>query len=107
MHRRRWNFFDEGEAKEVPLNDQFLPMIKNIRSTVCLFRNSPLKNKYLQKYVQNEFGISLNLILDCKTRWNSLSDMLERFLKLKDCVMKALIDLKVKSTLDEIDFQQL
>ena len=58
----------------------------------------------LQKYILGENGKNIDLILDCKTRWNSLSDMVGRFLKLKSCVFKALLDLKsnVKFTDEEI-----
>ena len=55
-----------------------------------MFRNSPLKNDRLQDFVKNEFSEELKLILDCKVRWNSLLAMIERFLKLKNCISKAL-----------------
>ena len=35
----------------------------------------------------------MNLLLDSKTRWNSLYSMLERFVKLQKCVRMALIDI--------------
>ena len=55
-----------------------------------MFRNSPLKNDRLQDFVKNEFNEELKLILDCKVRWNSLLAMIERFIKLKNCISKAL-----------------
>lgn len=36
------------------------------------------------------------LILDVKTRWNSLLHMLQRFFELSSCVQKVLIDFKVR-----------
>ena len=48
----------------------------------------------MQKYVQDEHGKRLELILDCKTRWNSLLNMLERFYNLRLCISKALIDVE-------------
>ena len=100
-----WMYLEE--EKEVPLNSQFLSTIQHVRSIVRVFRRSALKNETLQKYVKCQFGTELKLIFDVKTRWNSLCDMLEQFLKLKDCIMKAMIDLKIKLQLDEDDFTKL
>lgn len=70
-----------------------LPIIKKIRKVVKIFRRSPTKNAVLQKYVRSDlFNKELMLILDSKTRWNSLLLMMERFLKLKSPIQKALID---------------
>lgn len=65
------------------------------RALVTLFRKSPLKNITLQKYVKEEFGHELQLLLDVRTRWNSMMQMIERFLKLKNAIKKALIDLNM------------
>ena len=80
--------------------------IHHIRLIVRVFRKF-LKKETLQKYVKNQFGTELKLIFGVKTRWNSLCDMLERFLKLKDCIMKAMIDLKINLQLDIDDFTKL
>ena len=50
----------------------------------------------MQKYIINQENKELQLQLDCKTRWNSLIVMIERFLKVKDCINKALVDLGMK-----------
>jgi hypothetical protein len=71
-----------------------------------LFRRSPTKNdKTLEKYTVDDFGKAFSLILDSKTRWSSLHTMLERFMKLKNCIRKSLIDLdsKIKITDKEFD----
>jgi len=57
--------------------------ISKVRAIVKLFRKSPLKNGCLQKNCENEFGKTLSLLLDTKTRWNSLLKMLPRFLEAK------------------------
>lgn len=73
-----------------------------MRKIVKIFRRSPTKNdKILQHYVKAEFGKELILFLDCKTRWNSLFSMLERFYMLKGCIQKSIIDLKLDSFSDE------
>ncbi|GBP71214.1 hypothetical protein EVAR_18007_1 [Eumeta japonica] len=75
--------------------DEIKRVLDETRSLVKLFRKSPLKNSQLQNYVKAEFGKELSLLLDVKTRWNSIIVMAERFLKLKNCVKKALIDLNM------------
>lgn len=69
-------------------------LIKRVRKVVKIFKKSPVKNAILQTYVKQELGKELQVAMDCKTRWSSLADMLERFLKLKSAITKALIDIK-------------
>lgn len=73
-----------------------------------MFRKSPIKNDILVKYVLLEEGKKeLGLLLDCKTRWSSMGDMITRFLKLKDSVSKALIDLKSEIRFSDAEIQNL
>ena len=44
------------------------------------------------------------LILDTKTRWNSLIFMLELFLELKDCIKRAVIDLNLTINITDDEF---
>lgn len=82
---------DRQPAEVIPGYNHLL--IK-VRKVVRIFRGSPTKeDMYLQKYVKEETGKELSLILDCRTRWNSLLDMLDRFYSLKVCIEKALIDI--------------
>ncbi|XP_060801934.1 uncharacterized protein LOC132903887 [Amyelois transitella] len=72
-------------------------LLKKVRKVVKIFKRSPTKNDvFLQKYVKEQEGPKkeLALILDCRTRWNSLLNMLERFYNLKNCIDKALIDIE-------------
>jgi hypothetical protein len=71
--------------------------LKETPSLVTLFRKSPLKNITLQNHVKEEFGHELNLLLDVRPRWNSMMQMVERFLKLKNAIKKALNDLNIPS----------
>lgn len=90
-----------SSQNEININE----LVKKIRKTVVLFKKSSTKNdSILQKYVKAEKGKELSLLLDCKTRWNSLLIMLERFLSLKTCIQKALIDLKSPIIFKEDDF---
>lgn len=94
-------FMDNSTDDETNYETNYQPIheIKRVldetRFLVKLFRKSPLKNNQLQNYVKSEFGKELSLLLDVKTRWNSIIVMAERFLKLKNCVKKALIDLNM------------
>ncbi|CAB4063780.1 unnamed protein product [Lepeophtheirus salmonis] len=73
------------------LKDDFLSIINKVRRICRIFRKSPLKNERLQDFVKEEFhGKEIKLVLDSNTRWNSLISMIERFLKLKQCIPKAL-----------------
>lgn len=75
-------------------------MISKIRKTVRMFRKSPMKNDLLQKQIRSDHGKELKLILDSKTRWSSLLDMLDRFTLLENSIKKALIDLNMLPILD-------
>ena len=75
-----------------------------MRRIVKLFRKSPKKNETLQTHLKNEFHKELMLILDSKTRWNSLLEMIERFLKLKKCIEKALIDLDKQISISQCEY---
>ena len=103
---------DELQAEELissifepmNLNPKYKQLIQKVRSLVSKFRKSPLKNEILQKQCFIEFGKELQLINDCRTRWNSLCSMLERFYQLRNCVQKAMIDLTMQSDFTEKDF---
>ena len=70
-----------------------------------IFKRPLLKNEVLQNYVKLKFRKEYFLITDSKTRWNSLLAMLERFYKLKSCIQKSDIDLKLNINFTETDFE--
>ena len=75
------------------LSDNCKHSVSQIRKICKFFRNSPVRNTILQNYIKLKKGKELNLILDCKTRWNSIEEMVGRFLAVKECVVLALNDL--------------
>lgn len=81
--------------------------IEATRSIVKFFRNSPVRNTCLQNYVKKTFNKELTLILDCKTRWNSCLNMIERFIILFDCIKLALKDLNNLHGFSKIDVKIL
>jgi hypothetical protein len=84
---------EENEVDEAELFDNMKCAIDKVRKICRLFRKSPVKNDLLQKYLQDGNNKELGLILDTKTRWNSLLAMVKRFLELKQVIPKVLIDL--------------
>ncbi|UYV67230.1 ATP6V0B [Cordylochernes scorpioides] len=78
---------------------------KKARVVVKLFKRSPLKNEILLNYIRqdNRISTSMCLILDCRTRWDSLLNMLERLLSVKSAIQKALIDVNANVHLTDED----
>jgi len=96
---------DESPNLLFQLSDDYKEVVNKVRAIVKMFRRSPTKNDdTLQHYVRREFGMELVLLLDCRTRWSSLADMLSRFVKLRGPIMKALIDLSEPTQVTDGDF---
>jgi hypothetical protein len=81
------------ESNNVDVQTEFKHCFAQVRKIVRLFRSSPVKNSALQIYVKKEHGKEYQLIIDVKTRWNSLLSMIERVLFLKEAVEKCLNEL--------------
>ena len=79
-------------------------VVKKVRRVVKIFRKSSVKNEVLQKYVVLEHEKELSLVLDCKTRWSSMFHMIERFILLKRCISKALLDLSIEHDISQAEF---
>ena len=96
---------DESPNVMFELSDEYKEVVQKVRKIVKMFRRSPTKNDdTLQPYVRREVGKELVLLLDCRTRWSSLADMLSRFLMLRGPIQKALIDLSDPTQLSDGDF---
>ena len=94
--------------KSFPVNEYILEeqedfkiVLNNVRKIVKIFEKSAVKNCLLQKYVKLDHGKVLSLMLDSPTRWNSIVLLIERYLLLKYCMKKALIDLNSQINLNE------
>jgi hypothetical protein len=88
-----FSIFDQDQ--DVHLTEDLHFVVHKVRSIVRSFKKSPVKLDLLQKYIIKDFGKELHLILDTKTRWNSLVDMLSRFMKIVNSIKKAMIDLNM------------
>lgn len=93
-------------VNEVNLAVEYVEVIKKVRKIVKLFKHSPTKNDLLQTYMEKDMGKSFSLLLDCKTRWSSLCQMVTIFNKAKLCVSKTLVDLGLGANLDYIFTEQ-
>lgn len=97
---------DEEDEDEYEISDyQLQTQIKQVRNLIIWFKKSPLRNKVLQKVVVAKLNKCLELLLDSKTRWDSLCLMLERFLLLVPSVKEALDQLGSGTKLDDIDIE--
>ena len=68
-------------------------IVDKVRKIVVKIRHSPLKNDKLQEYVKQQHqGKEYMLKRDNSTRWNSSVDMVERFLLIRESIMKTAID---------------
>ena len=65
------------------------------------------KLEQLQGYVKREFGHELKLIFEVRTRWNSVFDLCERYIKLRSCVFKAYVDVNMVSNVTSGDMKTL
>ena len=71
---------------------------------VEIYRRSPVKNEVLQKYVLLKQNKEFSLVLDCKTHWSSMYEIIERFIYLKKCISKALLDLSIEHDISTAEF---
>ena len=79
------------ETTDEDLQPNYLSLIEKIRKICRLFRKSPVKNDdFLQPEVIKELDKEVKLILDCKTRWYSMMDMVKRFLQIQKPIRQAM-----------------
>lgn len=85
--------FDNNEL--LVLNNNYKTVIEQTRRIIKIFKKSAAKNCILQKYVLAEQNKEISLDLDVVTRWNSMVPMIKKFLLLKACIKKSLIELDI------------
>lgn len=110
---REFLYEDEDEQEEELLNEGNLVILENsenhvlvsdikpalyeMRKLIKFFKYSTVRTEILLKHVKQKEGKELKLILDVKTRWNTLASAIQRFLKLIDCINNALEELGLES----------
>lgn len=86
----------------------FRDTLTKLRTVAKLFKRSPVKNGLLQRAVIETHGKELSLLLDSKTRWNSIIPMVKRYVTLKNEVAGTLTQLnKAELTLTENEVSNL
>jgi len=91
---------EEGDSQShsaLKLRVNFREEIDVVRKIVKLFKRSPVRNSILQKEVLAHCNKELHLKQDCKTRWNSLISMIERFLEIEIPIIRALNELNLSN----------
>lgn len=67
--------------------------VEGVRKIARYFHKSTVSNDKLKECMKRDLGKELSLVLDCRTRWNSLADMLDRYILLHRPVTKTLINI--------------
>lgn len=80
-------FLEAPEFKHSDISN----VIKKVRKVVTYFRKSPVRNDKLIECTKANDSTPKKLILDSRTRWNSLNHMLTRFFELKESIDLALL----------------
>lgn len=62
------------------LRGELRSTVEKVRRIARHFQKSGVSDDdKLQRYVKEEFGKEIQIKLDCSTRWNSLADIVERY----------------------------
>lgn len=88
------NSDDDSEQDYVPAG-AYGETVSRMRKVVILFKGSPTSNAILQKIIKTNCGKNLQLLLDVKTRWNSLVKSAKRFQEVEDSIVEALAHKKI------------
>jgi hypothetical protein len=97
----------DEELEDSDFSDNIAETMHKSRKLVKFFRLSTVRDPILQKFVVEQEKKELRLILDVRTRWNSIVPMIQRLLLLKNCIRKALIAVGNLSLFDEKLFSDL
>lgn len=87
------NFIVDYEEEIFELSVDISNIVNETRRICKFFKKSSVRNSILQKHVVEQHGKKLKLLLDCRTRWNSLIIMINRFILLSGPIYKALDEL--------------
>ncbi|XP_037816682.1 E3 SUMO-protein ligase ZBED1-like isoform X1 [Lucilia sericata] len=102
---------DEDEISDETGHSELKSIINKIKKIVCFFKKSEAASTYLNDLQKESGKQPKRLIQEIKTRWNSLYEMVERYLELHEFVSRALRKLISEKTckppndisLDEIE----
>ena len=86
---------DTEIATTIVLKKEIDKAVAKVRKIVQKIRKNSVKSDFLKAKCVESGAKFTNLILDCRTSWNSLADMLDRYIKLQNVV---------KGVLEEYDY---
>ena len=90
---------DNSERQPAMLVTDLKDSIRSARKIVKFFKRSAVRNDRLQEFVVSEEGRRLNLVLDVRTRWNSLLSMCRRLVRLRQPIEAVLSEFGVETLL--------
>lgn len=86
--------FQNDLVRQLPIfREDIGKILDETRKIIKFFKYSSVRSSVLEKHIIDQEGKKLRLLLDCKTRWNSIIPMVNRFIKIYDCIQKALMEL--------------
>ena len=97
----------ETEAIGVEFQQFVAEVMRKVRTLVKMFRKSPLKDEILQQHIQAQLNTELKLILDSKTRWNNLLEIIKIFVRAKKCIRMALVEVGTSTTITNAEIKIL
>ena len=97
---------EKTEAIGIELQRFVSEVIGKVGTIVKMFRKSSLKDEILQKHIQAQLNTE-KLVLDSKTRWNSLLEMIKIILKGEKCIRMALVKIGTSITIMDVEVKIL
>ena len=94
-------YFEDYNIQVPNINSDINIILNRLRKIVKYLKLSPTKNSILQNKVKEKHGKELSLLLDCRTRWNTIVVMIERYLKIKESVNDTLNFLNIENYIIE------
>jgi len=109
---------DESDIFEDPLDIQVVQdnlhdsmyyneLLKNARCAVKFIRSSSVRNQVFQDKVKTKFGMEIELHLDVRHRWNSITAMTAPLIKTKNCLIETFNELQMVEIINKLDFISL
>ena len=95
------------DIHEIELNESLniRQNIEKVREIMKYFKYSTVKNSILQGKIKAALGHELQPILDVRSRWNSMADMMENFFKIHMYVEDALKELNSSELLKNVNIK--
>lgn len=104
--------FDENNDVEMMAEDlvyemDYPELLKKVRKIVKFFKYSPVRNHVLQSKIQCEHGREIQLLLDVKTRWNSIPSMLRPLIKTEGAIRETLKEFNESHLIENVSFEAI